>query len=71
MALVYLLSAYLFTVKFFKSVAQAFQPVPGKQVSRAQPGKAAPPAKTIFSCFTGEAKAHTRLLSQVISTVPQ
>jgi hypothetical protein len=29
--------------KFFKLVAQAFQPVSRKQVSRAHPGKAVPP----------------------------
>jgi hypothetical protein len=40
--------------KFFKLVAQAFQPVPRKQVSRAQPGKAVPPANTSFSGLTGE-----------------
>ena len=58
--------------KFFKSVAQAFQPVPRKQVSRAQAfqpvsrkqvsraqaGKAVPPVNTRFSCFTGGPKAH-------------
>ena len=33
------------------------RPVPRKQVSRPQPGKAAPPAIS-FSCFTGVSKAH-------------
>jgi len=31
--------------KFFKLMAQAFQPVSRKQVSRAQPGKAVPPSQ--------------------------
>ena len=47
--------------KFFKLVAQAFQPVSRKQVSRAQPEKAVPPANTSFSCFTGGPKAHEGL----------
>jgi hypothetical protein len=51
--------------KFLELVAQAFQPVPRKQVNPAQPGKADPPANTRFSCFTGGAKAHARLLRKV------
>ena len=47
--------------KFFKSVPQAFQPVPKEQVSLAQPGKAVPPVNTTFSCFTAEPKAHEEL----------
>jgi hypothetical protein len=42
-------------------VAQAFQPVPKKQVSRAQPGKAVPPVNTSFSWVIGEPTAHKRL----------
>ena len=49
---------YLCSEKLLKLVAQAFQPAPRKQVSRAQPGKAVPPVNTRFSCFTGGPKAH-------------
>jgi hypothetical protein len=44
--------------KFVKLVAQAFQPVSRKQVSRAQPGKAVPPVNTSFLGFMGEPKAY-------------
>ena len=47
--------------KFSKLVAQAFQPASREQVSRAQPGKAAPPVNASFSCFMGGAKAHEQL----------
>ena len=38
------------------SVAQAFQPVSRKQVSRAQPGKAVPPVNTNLFMFYGWTK---------------
>jgi hypothetical protein len=53
----------LFSKKSLKLVAQAFQPVSRKQISRAQPGKAVPPANTSISYFTGGPKAHERLPS--------
>ncbi|MBM4301501.1 MAG: hypothetical protein FJ121_08200 [Deltaproteobacteria bacterium] len=54
--------------KSLKLVAQAFQPVSRKQVSRTQPGKAVPPVNTSFSCFTGGPMAHARLLGNRIKT---
>ena len=61
--------------RFLKLVAQAFQPVSRKQVSRAQPGKAVPPVNTSFSGFTDEPKAHgqlfRKLFRQGLSPPPQ